>query len=156
MKWVCFPKFYGPLANWPWLRISPHGYLNVIYCLIITAWQWWMRTFLDVTLPESNKSLSRQGSGHSLTQRVVMLSLFSTGLLQSVWSCLSHPQHHGHRWPESASQNAHRTDWAWWKNEKTNERNPNEIQQNIQGTNSDRKETRTQSNNLEQKEEINI
>ena len=31
----------------------------------------------------------------------------------------------------------------------------NEINQNIQGTNSDRKETRTQSNNLEQKEEIN-
>ena len=34
--------------------------------------------------------------------------------------------------------------------------NQNEIKQNIQGTNSDRKETRTQSNNLEQKEEINI
>ena len=32
----------------------------------------------------------------------------------------------------------------------------NEIKQNIQGTNTDRKETRTQSNNLEQKEEINI
>ena len=32
----------------------------------------------------------------------------------------------------------------------------NQIKQNIQGTNSDRKETRTQSNNLEQKEEINI
>ena len=32
----------------------------------------------------------------------------------------------------------------------------NEIQQNIQGTNSDRKETRTQSNDLEQKEKINI
>ena len=31
-----------------------------------------------------------------------------------------------------------------------------EIKENIQGTNSDRKETRTQSNNLEQKEEINI
>ena len=31
-----------------------------------------------------------------------------------------------------------------------------EINQNIQGTNSDRKETRTQDNNLEQKEEINI
>ena len=30
-----------------------------------------------------------------------------------------------------------------------------EIKQNIQGSNSDRKETRTQSNNLEQKEEIN-
>ena len=31
-----------------------------------------------------------------------------------------------------------------------------EIKQNIQGTNSDRKETRTQRNDLEQKEEINI
>ena len=33
--------------------------------------------------------------------------------------------------------------------------NQNEIKQNIQGTNTDRKETRTQSNNLEQKEDIN-
>ena len=33
---------------------------------------------------------------------------------------------------------------------------PNEIKQNIQGANSDRKETRTQNNDLEQKEEINI
>ena len=32
----------------------------------------------------------------------------------------------------------------------------NKIKQNIQGTNSDRKETRTQINDLEQKEEINI
>ena len=32
----------------------------------------------------------------------------------------------------------------------------NEIKQNIQGTNSDRKETRTQSNDLEQKEKIII
>ena len=32
----------------------------------------------------------------------------------------------------------------------------NEIKQNIQGTNSARKETRTQINNLEQKEEVNI
>ena len=31
-----------------------------------------------------------------------------------------------------------------------------EIKPNIQGTNSDRKETRTQSNDLEQKEKINI
>ena len=31
-----------------------------------------------------------------------------------------------------------------------------EKKQNIQGTNSDRKETRTQINDLEQKEEINI
>ena len=32
----------------------------------------------------------------------------------------------------------------------------NEIKQNVQGTNSDRKETRTKSNDLEQKEKINI
>ena len=32
----------------------------------------------------------------------------------------------------------------------------NEIKQNIQGTNSDRKETRTHINDLEQKEDINI
>ena len=31
-----------------------------------------------------------------------------------------------------------------------------EIKENAQGTNNDRKETRTQINNLEQKEEINI
>ena len=31
-----------------------------------------------------------------------------------------------------------------------------EIMKNLQGTNGDRKETRTQSNDLEQKEEINI
>ena len=30
------------------------------------------------------------------------------------------------------------------------------MKQNIQGTNSDRKETRTQSNDLEQKEKVNI
>ena len=39
IKWVCFLKFYGPLALWPWLRMSPYSSLNVIYCLIITAWQ---------------------------------------------------------------------------------------------------------------------
>ena len=39
---------------------------------------------------------------------------------------------------------------------KTNEDTWSEIKQNVQGTNSDRKETRTQSNNLEQKGKINI
>ena len=44
--------------------------------------------------------------------------------------------------------------WAWSKNEKTNERHPKwKIKQS---TNSDRKETRAQSNDLEQKKEINI
>ena len=32
----------------------------------------------------------------------------------------------------------------------------NEIKQNIQGTNGDKKQTRIQSNDLEQKEEVNI
>ena len=45
-----------------------------------------------------------------------------------------------------------------WKMKKKNKwkRPQNEIKQNIQGTNSDTKETRTQSNNLEQKGKINI
>ena len=43
-----------------------------------------------------------------------------------------------------------------WKMKKQMKDTQNEIKQNIQGTNSDRKETRTQSNDLEQKEEINI
>ena len=34
----------------------------------------------------------------------------STGLLQSMWICSSHPQHCGHRWPESASIHGVR-DW---------------------------------------------
>ena len=43
-----------------------------------------------------------------------------------------------------------------WKMKEQMRDTQNEIKQNIQGTNSDRKETRTQSNDLEQKEEINI
>ena len=57
-KWVCFPKFYGPLAIWPWLRISPHSSLNVIYCLILTAWQCLSFTYMPC-IPvqiEPNKS----------------------------------------------------------------------------------------------------
>ena len=42
------------------------------------------------------------------------------------------------------------------ENEKEKKDIQNEIKENIQGTNSDRKETRTQSNDLEQEEEINI
>ena len=44
------------------------------------------------------------------------------------------------------------------KNEKRKKKKDtqNEIKQNIQGANSDRKETRTQINDLEQKEEMNI
>ena len=42
------------------------------------------------------------------------------------------------------------------QNEGRNEGYPSEIKQNIQGTNSEGKETGTQINDLEQKEEINI
>ena len=43
-----------------------------------------------------------------------------------------------------------------WKMKEQMKDTKNEIKQNIQGTNSDRKETRTQSNDLEQKGKINI
>ena len=43
-----------------------------------------------------------------------------------------------------------------WKMKKQMKDTQSEIKQNIQGTNSDRKETRTRINDLEQKEEINI
>ena len=43
-----------------------------------------------------------------------------------------------------------------WKMKKQMKDTQNEVKQNIQGTNSDRKETRTQSNDLEQKGKINI
>ena len=43
-----------------------------------------------------------------------------------------------------------------WKMKEQMKAIQSEIKQNNQGTNSDRKETRTQRNNLEQKEEINI
>ena len=43
-----------------------------------------------------------------------------------------------------------------WKMKEQMKDTQNEIKQNIQGTNSDRKETRTQINNLDEKEERNI
>ena len=43
-----------------------------------------------------------------------------------------------------------------WKLKEQMKDTQNEIKQNIQGTNSDGKETRTQINDLGQKEEINI
>ena len=45
---------------------------------------------------------------------------------------------------------------GWKMKKKQMKDTQNEIKQNIQGTNSDRKETRTQSKDLEQKEKINI
>ena len=54
-----FPKVLWPfdvtLSVRPWLRISPYSYLNVIYCLIITAWQWLMRFMYIHCIPMQTK-----------------------------------------------------------------------------------------------------
>ena len=55
-------------------------------------------------------------------------------------------------WNSKCSQNWLSLVEKWKKQLKDTQ---NEIKQNIQGTNSDRKETRTQSNNLERKGKIN-
>ena len=60
LKWVCFPKSYSPLANWPWLRISPQSSLYVIYCLILTAWQWLMSFTCIPVQTEPSKSPLRK------------------------------------------------------------------------------------------------
>ena len=75
MKWVCFPKFYSPLANWPWLRISPQSSLYVIYCLILIAWQWLMSFTCIPVQNEPNKS--------PLGKRLLALLLWEIGHLSS-------------------------------------------------------------------------
>ena len=75
MKWVCFPKFYGPLVIWPWLRICPQSSLYFIYGLILTAWQWLMSfTCIPVQI-EPNKS--------PLRKRLLALLLWEIGHLSS-------------------------------------------------------------------------
>ena len=56
----------------------------------------------------------------------------------------------------TGNQDAHRNGWVWPQNRGKSEGYTSEIKKNIQGTNSDGKETRTQINDLEEKEEINI
>ena len=75
MKWVCFPKLYSPLGNWPWLRISPQSSLYVIYCLILTAWQWLMSFTCIPVQTEPNKSPKRK--------RLLALLLWEIGHLSS-------------------------------------------------------------------------
>ena len=75
LRWVCFPKSYSPLAKWPWLRISPQSSLFVIYCLILTAWQWLMSfTCIPVQI-EPNES--------PLRKRLLALLLWEFGHLSS-------------------------------------------------------------------------
>ena len=75
MKWVCFPKFYSPLANWPLLKISPQSSLYVIYCLILTAWQWLMSFTCIPVQNEPNKS--------PLRKRLLVILLWEIGHLSS-------------------------------------------------------------------------
>ena len=73
------PKFYGPLAMGPWLRISPQSSLNVIY-LLITAQQWLMSY---PYIPMQIKPIKAwQGKGqHALPLREWLCCPFSsTGL----------------------------------------------------------------------------
>ena len=81
LKWVCFPKFYSSLANWPWLRISPHSSLFVICYLILTAWQWLMSFTCVPVQIEPNKS--------PLRNRLMALLFWEIGYLSSPCrSCL--------------------------------------------------------------------
>ena len=57
----------------------------------------------------------------------------------------------------TGNQDAHRNGWVWLQNRgKSEGYEKSEIKKNTQGTNSKGKETRTQINGLDQKEEINI
>ena len=73
------PKFYGPLAIWPWLKISPQSSLNIIYCFIIAAWQWLMSFMYTPCIPmqiKPNKSPWGTGS-------LLVLLLWEIGYLSS-------------------------------------------------------------------------
>ena len=71
------PKFYSPLAIWPWLWISPHSCLNVIYCLIITTWQWLRFTYTPCIPMQINPNKS------PLRNRFLALLLWEISYLSS-------------------------------------------------------------------------
>ena len=84
------PKFYGPLAIWPWLKISPQSSLNIIY-LIITAWQWLVSFPHTPCIPVQIKPIKAcqgKSSGHSPLERVAVPSFFLLRTRQSMWICL--------------------------------------------------------------------
>ena len=61
LKSVSFPKSYSPLANWPWLRISPQSSLFVIYCWSLLPYNnWWA---LPVFLCKMNPIKAHWGNG---------------------------------------------------------------------------------------------
>ena len=60
LKWVCFPKSYSPLANWPWLRISPQSSLFLIIWSLLPDNDWWA---LPVFLCKLNPIKAHWGKG---------------------------------------------------------------------------------------------
>ena len=60
LKWVCFPKSYSPLANWPWLRISPQSSLLSIVWSWLPDNDWWT---LPVFLCKLNPIKAHWGKG---------------------------------------------------------------------------------------------
>ena len=113
------PKFYGPLAIWPWLRISSQSSLNVIY-LIITAWQCLMSFPYMPCIPMQNKSIKAcQGKGQgTLPLREWLCHPFSsTGLGSPCEFVSSQPQRHGHCLPMTVSLKVSNFPWfvlsAW-------------------------------------------
>ena len=100
------PKFYGPLAIWPWLKISPQSSLNVIY-LIITAWQWLMSFPYMPCIPMQIKPIKAcQGKGWAALplREWPCCSFSSTGLGSLCELLSSQPQRRGHCFPVTASE----------------------------------------------------
>ena len=96
-----YPKFYGPLAIWPWLKISPQSSLNVIY-LIITAWQWLMSFPYTPCIPMQIKSIKAcQGKGRGTLplREWLCYPCSSTGLSGPCEFVSSWPQCCGHCLP---------------------------------------------------------
>ena len=115
MKWVCFPKFYSPLANWPWLRISPQSSLCVIYCLILTAWQWLMSFTCILMQIEPNKC--------PLRKRLLVILFWEISYLSSpsrlclgrlILTCGGWGRPMGRAPPSTTDENKSTKTWSAW------------------------------------------
>ena len=90
-------KFSGPLAIWPWLRISPQSSLNVIY-LIITGWQCLMSFPYMPCIPMQKPIKACQGKGRGTRplRECWCCPFSSSGLGSPCDLVLSQPQRRGH------------------------------------------------------------
>ena len=100
------PKFYGPLAIWPWLKISPQSSLNVFY-LIITDWRWLMSFPYMLCITMQIKPIKAcQGKGWGalpLRECTPCYPFSSTGLSSPCEFVSSQPQCRGHCLPVTVS-----------------------------------------------------